>query len=736
MRHTGRPKAIRLSSPESALPAVRWAENLLVLVLVAGFVWRAFLPAWKTPHTDFLGYYLGARLFHEGYPLDRLYEISWLQRQKDHAGIGKGLVGFVPLTPFSVFPMLALSNLPALLAMRCWLAVNIVLLCVSGFLLRQITSLGARRVAIVALLAFSPLQANFLYGQYHVLMLFLLTLALWFYLRDLPLGSGLALSLGAALKVYPIFFAFYFLRKKQWRALIGLISGAIGLGLLALHLFGFETMRVYMLGVLPRSLRGDSGNPYIPMWSSFTAALNRLFINEPEWNPHPLLHHPTAYAVLQPLSQALLFVPALWLIGPVRADAEKEKLAWGSYIALLTILSTHPASYHHCILIITGVLVADYFMSAYRRKEAGVLIILYGLACFPLYKFGPESASGWKIFLTFPHFYALTALWIFVLWSLTDSVPLTFASRLKARETLIFGVLFLAIMVAGTWANLRHLQGRFANYASRLVVIPRSALAIEPAVGNNEVLFTTISLNWDYYLTAWLHQGSVALLNLGADTFHPALAPDSSSAWVELASTKSRIIRLSLRAWTAPREGVTVEVEDAEQPVVSADGRWLLFTRAIRGHGSLWLKQLGPVKPGASMNAAVRELVGPGYDVREAAFLDDHRIIFAGKPGRSSRLFVVAMESSDIRELKTSPGPVRFPAVSPDGKWLALSRNEWGAWHIWVMNLATGDERRVSDTDCNDVTPAWLPDSRGLLYATDCGRAFGLTALCRVRAVP
>jgi Tol biopolymer transport system component len=82
------------------------------------------------------------------------------------------------------------------------------------------------------------------------------------------------------------------------------------------------------------------------------------------------------------------------------------------------------------------------------------------------------------------------------------------------------------------------------------------------------------------------------------------------------------------------------------------------------------------------------------------------------------------------------PAPVRYPAVSPDGRWLAFSEEDTGAWQLGIMNLATGEEHRLTNGDCNSVTPAWYADSETLVYAMDCGRGLGLTALFRILAVP
>ena len=78
----------------------------------------------------------------------------------------------------------------------------------------------------------------------------------------------------------------------------------------------------------------------------------------------------------------------------------------------------------------------------------------------------------------------------------------------------------------------------------------------------------------------------------------------------------------------------------------------------------------------------------------------------------------------------------RYPAISPDGQWLAYSAQEDGAWHLQAMKLATSEQHRLTHGDCNAVMPAWTSDSKTIVYATDCGRNIGDTALCRIGIVP
>jgi Tol biopolymer transport system component len=75
-------------------------------------------------------------------------------------------------------------------------------------------------------------------------------------------------------------------------------------------------------------------------------------------------------------------------------------------------------------------------------------------------------------------------------------------------------------------------------------------------------------------------------------------------------------------------------------------------------------------------------------------------------------------------------------AVSPDGHWIAYESDRDGPMQIWLRDFSTGRERRLTGGNCNNSSPAWELDSRAIVFASDCGRAFGLTALFRTKIEP
>jgi Glycosyltransferase family 87/WD40-like Beta Propeller Repeat len=80
-----------------------------------------------------------------------------------------------------------------------------------------------------------------------------------------------------------------------------------------------------------------------------------------------------------------------------------------------------------------------------------------------------------------------------------------------------------------------------------------------------------------------------------------------------------------------------------------------------------------------------------------------------------------------------APGDWAHSVVSPDGKWMAFEREQEGPTRIWLREMASGKERELTGGNCNSLAPAWELDSRSIIFASDCGRGFGLPALYRTR---
>jgi Tol biopolymer transport system component len=162
--------------------------------------------------------------------------------------------------------------------------------------------------------------------------------------------------------------------------------------------------------------------------------------------------------------------------------------------------------------------------------------------------------------------------------------------------------------------------------------------------------------------------------------------------------------------------------------MLSSDGRDLAFLRNDRGRGQMILRRAFQV------STTETPLSPPRLNVYEASFLSDHKYAFsADENGSSPKIF--------LTDGKHSNAPIviagsRYPALSPDGRWMVYSRLDHGVWNLWLRDEDSGLPRRIADVPCNQIQPSWESDSKTLLYGTDCGRSVWFTAIARRRVLP
>ena len=693
---------------------VRAAEWLLLIVAVTYAGGRVLPRAWQRLNTDFPNYYITARLLHDGLPADRAYEWAWLQRQKDHLGITRGdqpLVGFVPHTPFSALLLEPLTYWSPLAAKRLWICINLVLLAGVAVLLRALTRLEWRRLGLLFALSF-PLLRNFEYGQYYLLLLLLIAAALYLYSQDKSFAAGAVMGIAAGLKVFPALFLLYFVRKRDGRAAMGMIVGAGSSVLVSLAAFGLQMHRTYLTQVLPWATRGEAQDPYNLVSNSLSSLLHKLFVFEPEWNPHPVTHAPFALALAQPLLMLVILATAIYLAVPRSHDARRLQLEWSAFLVAILIISTLPASYHFTLLILPAALLASLFLRESDYSSLALLLLLYFAISFPAWPHG--RVDRWWALMAVPRLYFLVLLFAFICTTLWRLRP----ARGRQLDRWAWAAAFAVVLSAQTVTALRHQRG-FYDYAGRLRTSPDILLATEPIAGPDGLNF--VAMNSDRYSVARVDATGVHLPANSADQL--SHASHDGIDWIEESSTTSSILRYA----TQPGSGL-IAIKNGESPVVSHDNRWLAYLRAVKGRRTLWLHSL------AGSERADIPVTSPDFDVEEMTFLSDGSLVFAAtKNGRRPALYR-ASQGTPVELADDSEE--RYPAASPDGRWLAYSRLQGGVWNLWLRDLRTQATQRLTTHDCNDITPSWETDSKTLLYASDCGRALWFTALYRRQVVP
>jgi hypothetical protein len=688
----------------------------LILCLALLYLSMHTLPrAWRTLNTDFPNYYMSARLAHEGYDTSRMYEWSWIEREKDHRGVDIRVIGLLPITPFSTLAVYPLATLTPLAAKHVWILLNLAFLVPTGWMLRSMTGVNYQRIALIILLSF-PLHRNLLFGQFYVLLLLLIVAACWSYLRGFHLLAGALLALAAVCKVFPVLLFVFFLQRREWRALAsGAVTGIVAIAL-SVAVFGWNVHRTWLFEVLPWVLRGEGLQPYAPS-ASISGVLHRLFLSEPQWNPQPWHSSVLSYALLMPTLQMLALAPAILLIRREDRTRDRILLEWSALVTASLAISTIPASYNFVLMAFPLCVLTSLLLQRKRLGWLAVLVIVYLGIGFPLAI--PQRASGLAILLYVPRL----PLMLGVLWGIYALQWTDHAERNSLRDWTRFA--WAAAMLASVGFSMRstlHLErAERQEYTYRLPLRTQGFLNSSPQPADTGVRYAAFTFS-GYHLMTQDQNGFLS--NSSPDAAYDELSFSSGfgQVWVERASNpRSQIVDV--------QHPSVVPIEDARDPMLSVDGQSLAFLRDDRGCGRLMFQRAFP--PRATTEVA---LTPSQLNIYEASYISEKVYAFAAvQNGRTPQIYLT---DASHHNAPLMLGESRYPSLSPDGRWMAYSHLEHGVWNLWIRDQRIGVTRRIADVPCNQIQPGWESDSKTVLYGTDCGRSVWFTAVARRKVIP
>lgn len=154
----------------------------------------------------------------------------------------------------------------------------------------------------------------------------------------------------------------------------------------------------------------------------------------------------------------------------------------------------------------------------------------------------------------------------------------------------------------------------------------------------------------------------------------------------------------------------------ATSPVWTPDGRFVVFESP---GGIFWIRADGAGTP--------QQLTRSKYRQSPNSFTpDSKRLVFTELiPGAKGEIRILPVENGadEMRAgepqsfVKTS-SQLAFPAVSPDGKWLAYANAEGGPYEVYVRPL-TGRGGQVQISNAGGTMPLWSRNGHELFYRTE-----------------
>ena len=682
-------------SLETQVPPQARSKVLTVvnLAAAASFVWfllTAFAGGWVRNTTDFPNYYTAARLAASHGELARFYDFPSFQREMNRAGNGLQLGGYVPQTPMTMVPFLPLATLGPMAAKRVWLVLNLGFLGWSLFLLSRLSRFDIAQLWLVAFLGLGALRQNFLLGQYYVFMMAILTSGVYCLLRSRDASAGVAFASAVILKLYAAPFFLLLAISHRYRAMIG----GIVVGLLAVAftvtLFGWDGLAFYCTQVLPRSLAGETLNPFHPSNNTFVTLLRRMLLFEPELNPHPLADAPGVLSFLQcTFTLAILSIPALASLAN-GSHVTKRELAWWS-IALL-LVSPNTASYTFVLLILPVVLMLDEL----PWSKWPLVLLPYALLSLPL---NPTLS------VLAPRAWLLAFLFVVAGWPQITSI-----NRRTAQWTAA------GIVVAGTCAALWtvKLPETPATSARPVATQLNAVYSGFPVVSTRGIWYESIQ-GERYVIEQW-RDGQFQPFIADGHAFHPSLPDSGTKLYFELvAGGRSSIGFFDLAAQLGV---VPVGQADPRDPAVSHNGELVAFVSA----GQLFLFDGARSRKVETIGMARDPSFEPG----------DNALVYASDDSGHSRIIRVDVGSGAKTIVVDQGAELARPSISPDSNTLLFASRKTGNWQIWARDLIRNRDVQLTTGRCNSFAPAWMTDSTEIIFASDCRRGLFLPALQRM----
>jgi hypothetical protein len=576
------------------------ARALALLMLVL-FLATSFRKGWTSNETDFPNYYTAAVLVRHGAPLRDYYDWTWFQRQMNYAGIEHQLGAYLPQTPITMLPLVPLAGFPVQTAKQIWLLLNLIFLAVTLGMLSRVTRIRIEYIAILMFLGYGSLSSNFRLGQYYVFLLFLLTLAFYCVDRGKSAESGFLCGVAFGLKLYGGPFLLYFLVKRNWKAVAGLLAGFALAVATAVVLFGWSDVYFYATQILPRSLQGEVIDPYAAGNGTLTTLLRRAFVMEGDLNPYPLWNAPLAFFFLRPFAALLILGFTLFGLASEGAAFSRRGLAW--FMLAILLLSSNAASYTYILLLLPVVLLLEHA----GTKERIFLAVSYvALNSFLL--------PGWQPF--FPKLWVLAALFLVVGREYWRSLN----PRLVAAA-------LVASAVVATFVAHRQ-QARYLlepeRHFARVALDRGTFLSTFPVVSSAGLFYEAMVPSG--YVLRWLHDGKMEEFTFEGHVFHPVAASFAGPIYFELVRNGAST-NMSFDPATRQVTRAALPPAVTAGSVISPDGKWMAFESVQAGPKQIWLRDV--------VSGKTEVLAGGDCNSSSPAWEQDSRaVIFASDCGR------------------------------------------------------------------------------------------------------
>ena len=245
-------------------------------------------------------------------------------------------------------------------------------------------------------------------------------------------------------------------------------------------------------------------------------------------------------------------------------------------------------------------------------------------------------------------------------------------------------------------------QGRLTDERGDVSTVEGVQFQTDPAWSPDSTRIAFASArekSFDIYVMNADGTGTKRLTSLKANDQGPTWSPDGSRIAFTRSTNVAHLYAMNADG-TDVRRLTNDDLADEGEPSWSPDGSWIAYTHRASGSD---FREIWIVRPDGSDRHSVTKFDAKSYAPSWSP--DSKRLAFsADRDGLRYDIYTIGVDGNDVRRPVRSPEDAFEPAWSPDGSEIAYSRD--GA--IVVATLS-GVERRLTDPEDNDSSPAWKP---------------------------
>lgn len=261
--------------------------------------------------------------------------------------------------------------------------------------------------------------------------------------------------------------------------------------------------------------------------------------------------------------------------------------------------------------------------------------------------------------------------------------------------------------------------------------------------GNERVFYSSYRpQGWDIWKSDLLTGSIDQVTSHEALDYNPVISPDGK--WIVFTSERygnPKLFIQSLEEKSEARLLIHHESSMQDQAVISPEGNWIVFTSTHEGQSDIYRLPFQPTDT-LTVDQAINLTHDKGGDFRPSFSPDGSQIVFSSDrnhPIKAHPYFVFAMtrtgdiysmtiDGENLKRLTTNENWDGSPCYSTDGKKIFFYSGPRNSTRIFSMNLEGGDQVAISPEGLNAISPSPLNDST-LVFTTYENSGFRLMSL-------